>query len=133
FFSIFSLSWVFSWQYNYGKPDHPKAFPILQRQAYVKWWSQFDSSMAYPQKVRAWFKNNPESPKIFDPETASFLNQRAQIQAALAGSQSKKSIKGKLKQILHLLQKDEEVSSDEESEERSPNEDDCFGINLDDD
>ncbi|MED6141945.1 hypothetical protein PIB30_108471, partial [Stylosanthes scabra] len=133
FFSIFSLSWVFSWQYNYGKPDHPKAFPILQRHAYVKWWSQFDSSMAYPQKVREWFKLNPKSQKISDPETASFLNQRAQIQAALAGSQSKKSIKGKLKQILHLLQEDEEVSSDEESEKGSPNEDDCFGINLDDD
>ncbi|MED6226961.1 hypothetical protein PIB30_108908, partial [Stylosanthes scabra] len=133
FFSIFSLSWVFSSQYNYGKPDHPKAFPILQRLAYVKWWSQFDSSMAYPQKVRELFKLNPKSQKISDPETASFLNQRAQIQAALAGSQSKKSIKGKLKQILHLLQEDEEVSSDEESEEGSPNEDDCFGINLDDD
>ncbi|MED6189613.1 hypothetical protein PIB30_097744 [Stylosanthes scabra] len=133
FFSIFSLLWVFSWQYNYGKADHPKAFPILQRHAYVKWWSQFDSSMAYPQKVREWFKLNPNSQKISDPEMASFLNQRAQIQAALAGSQSKKSIKGKLKQILHLLQEDEEVSSDEESEEGSPNEDDCFGINLDDD
>ncbi|MED6214466.1 hypothetical protein PIB30_103390 [Stylosanthes scabra] len=133
FFSIFSWSWVFSWQYNYGKPDHTQAFPILQRHAYVKWWSQFDSSMAYSQKVREWFKLNPKSQKISDPETASFLNQKAQIQAALAGSQSKKSIKGKLKQILHLLQEDEEVSSDEESEEGSPNEDDCFGINLDDD
>ncbi|MED6199182.1 hypothetical protein PIB30_073513 [Stylosanthes scabra] len=111
FFSIFSLSWVFSWQYNYGKPDHPKAFPILQRHAYVKWWSQFDSSMAYPEK-------------------------KAQIQAAVLGSQSKQSIKGKLKQILHLLQEDEDLSLDEESDqecEDSPNEDDCFGINLDDD
>ncbi|MED6175948.1 hypothetical protein PIB30_083171, partial [Stylosanthes scabra] len=103
FFSIFSLSWVFSWQYNYGKPNHSRAFPILQRHAYVKWWSQFDSSMAYPKKVREWLKNNPKSQKISDPETASFLNQKAQIQAALAGSQSKQSIKGKLKQILHLL------------------------------
>ncbi|MED6125108.1 hypothetical protein PIB30_065484 [Stylosanthes scabra] len=132
FFSIFSLSWVFSWQYNYGKPDHPKAFPILQRHAYVKWWSQFDSSMAYPEKVREWFKNNPKSQKISDPEIASFLNQKAQIQVALAGSQSKQSIKGKLKQILHLLQEDEELSPDEEDED-SPNEDDYFGINLDDD
>ncbi|MED6175976.1 hypothetical protein PIB30_083446 [Stylosanthes scabra] len=136
FFSIFSLSWVFLWQYNYGKSDHPKAFPILQRHAYVKWWSQFDSSMAYPEKVREWFKNNPKSRKISDPEIASFLNQKAQIQAALAGSQLKKSIKGKLKQILHLLQEDEEFSPNEESDqecEHSPNEDDCFGINLDDD
>ncbi|MED6117244.1 hypothetical protein PIB30_108246, partial [Stylosanthes scabra] len=72
--------------------------------------------------------------KTSDPETASFLNQKAQIQAALAGSQSKKSIKGKLKQILHLLQEDEELSPNEESDqEDNPNEDNCFGINLDDD
>ncbi|MED6115242.1 hypothetical protein PIB30_088538 [Stylosanthes scabra] len=101
---------------------------------YVKWWSQFDSSMAYPEKVREWFKNNPRSLKTLDPETASFLNQKAQIQAALAGSQSKKSIKGKLKQILHLLQEGEELSPNEESDqEDNPNEDNCFGINLDDD
>ncbi|MED6173082.1 hypothetical protein PIB30_055981, partial [Stylosanthes scabra] len=127
---------VFSWQYQYGKSelDHPKALPILQRHAYAKWWSQFDSSMAYPEKVREWFKNNPRSLKILDPETASFLNQKAQIQTALAGSQSKKSIKGKLKQILHLLQEDEELSPNEESDqEDNPNEDDCFGVNLDDD
>ncbi|MED6199649.1 hypothetical protein PIB30_077878 [Stylosanthes scabra] len=136
FFSIFSLSWVFSWEYQYGKSelDHPKELPTLQRHAYVKWWSQFDSSMAYPEKVREWFKNNPRSLKISDPETTSFLNQKAQIQAALAGSQSKKSIKGKLKRILHLLQEDEELSPNEESDqEDNPNEDDCFGINLDDD
>ncbi|MED6202367.1 hypothetical protein PIB30_104641, partial [Stylosanthes scabra] len=107
FFSIFSLSWVFSWQYQYGKSelDHPKTLPILQRHAYAKWWSQFDSSMAYPEKVREWFKNNPRSLKISDPEMASFLNQKAQIQAALAGSQSTKSIKGKLKQILTYFKK----------------------------
>ncbi|MED6190038.1 hypothetical protein PIB30_101812, partial [Stylosanthes scabra] len=58
---------------------------------------------------------------------------KAQIQAALAGSQSKQSIKGKVKQILHLLQEDEELSPNEESEDDIPNEDDCFGINLDDD
>ncbi|MED6152050.1 hypothetical protein PIB30_088249 [Stylosanthes scabra] len=75
FFSIFSLSWVFSWQYQYGKSesDHPKALPILQRHAYVKWWSQFDSSMAYPEKVREWFKNNPKNLKISNPETASSM------------------------------------------------------------
>ncbi|MED6136075.1 hypothetical protein PIB30_052544 [Stylosanthes scabra] len=133
FFSIFSLSWVFSWQYQFEKSDHPKGFPILQRHAYVKWWSQFDSSMAYTEEVREWFKNNLKSQKISDPKTASFLNQKAQIQAALAGSQSKQSIKGKLQQILHLLQEDEEISPNEESDEDIPNEDDCFGINLEDD
>ncbi|MED6129160.1 hypothetical protein PIB30_105160 [Stylosanthes scabra] len=87
-------------------------------------------------KVREWFKNNPKNLKISDPETASFLNQKSQIQAALTGSQSKKSIKGKLKQILHLLQEDEVLSPNEESDqenEDNPNEDDCFGVNLDDD
>ncbi|MED6110720.1 hypothetical protein PIB30_045429 [Stylosanthes scabra] len=125
-------------KYQYGKSelDHPKALPTLQRHAYVKWWSQFDSSMPYPKKVREWFKNNPRNLKISDPETSSFLNQKAQIQAALAGSQSKKSVKGKLKQILHLLQEDEELSPNEESDQENgenPNEDDCFGVNLDDD
>ncbi|MED6198950.1 hypothetical protein PIB30_071515 [Stylosanthes scabra] len=123
-------------QYKYGKANHPKAFPVLQRHAYVKWWSQFDSSMAYPKKVREWFKSNPKSQKISDPETTSFLNQKAQIQAALAGSKSKQSIKEKLQQILHLLQEDEEFSPNEESDQEcddSQNEDDYFGINLDDD
>ncbi|MED6111616.1 hypothetical protein PIB30_053862 [Stylosanthes scabra] len=118
------------------KTDHPKAFPILQRHAYVKWRSQFDSSMAYPEKVREWFKSNPKSEKISDPEIALFLNQKAQIQAALAGSQLKHSIKGKLQQILHLLQEDEETSPNEESDQESednPNKGDYFGINLDDD
>ncbi|MED6201912.1 hypothetical protein PIB30_099821 [Stylosanthes scabra] len=133
FFSIFSLAWVFSWQYKHGKSDHPKAFPIFQRHAYVKWWSQFDSSMAYPDKFREWFKDNKKSQKISDPETASFLNQRAQIQAALAWSQSRQPIKGKLQQILYLLQEDEDSSSVEENEEKEENKDDYFGINLEDD
>ncbi|QHO46213.1 uncharacterized protein DS421_6g185450 [Arachis hypogaea] len=73
--------------------------------------------MAYPEKVNEWFKTNPKSQKISDPETASFLNQKAQIQATLAASQSKQSIKGKLQQILHFLQEDEESSSKEQSDE----------------
>ncbi|QHN86309.1 uncharacterized protein DS421_16g545040 [Arachis hypogaea] len=85
--------------------------------------------MAYPEKVREWFKTNPNNQKISDPETASFLNQKAQIQAALAASQSKDSIKGKLQQILCLLQEDEEPSSKEggdEQEQDKQSEDDCF-------
>ncbi|QHN96675.1 uncharacterized protein DS421_18g620620 [Arachis hypogaea] len=90
--------------------DLPKAFPILQRHAYVKWWSQFDLSMAYPEK--------------------------AQIQAALAASQLKQSIKGEIQQILHLLQEDEESSSKEESDEEGKDrqvEEDCFEVYLADD
>ncbi|QHO01385.1 uncharacterized protein DS421_13g414580 [Arachis hypogaea] len=111
-------------------------YPTDEGHAYVKWWSQFDSSIAYPEKVREWFKTNPKSQKISDLETASFLNQKAQIQVALAASQSKQSIKGKLQQILHLLQEDEESSSKEESDEKGKDsqvEEDCFEICLADD
>ncbi|QHO42110.1 uncharacterized protein DS421_5g151420 [Arachis hypogaea] len=70
----------------------------------------------------------------------SFLNRKAQIQAALAASQSKKSIKGKMKsphlKIIHLLQEDEESSSKEESDEECKDnqvEEDCFEVCLADD
>ncbi|QHO49811.1 uncharacterized protein DS421_1g17220 [Arachis hypogaea] len=89
--------------------------------------------MAYAEKVREWFKTNPKSLKISNPETASFLNQKAQIQAALAASQSKQSIKGKLQQILDLIQEDEESSSKEESDEEGKDsqvEEDCFEVCL---
>ncbi|QHO46340.1 uncharacterized protein DS421_6g186520 [Arachis hypogaea] len=92
--------------------------------------------MVYPKKVREWFKTNPKSQKISDPETASFLNQKAQIQAALATSQSKQSIKGKLQQILHLLQEVEVSSFKEESDEEGKDsqvEEDYFKICLADD
>ncbi|QHN82867.1 uncharacterized protein DS421_20g699570 [Arachis hypogaea] len=48
--------------------------------------------MAYPDNVIEWFKTNPHSQKISDPEMASFLNQKAQIAAALAGAQSKEEL-----------------------------------------
>ncbi|QHO56761.1 uncharacterized protein DS421_3g76490 [Arachis hypogaea] len=72
-----------------------------------KWWSQFDSSMAYPDKIREWFKNNPHSQKVSDPETASFLNQKAQIAAALTGAQSKESLAKHLQQIMQMIEEDE--------------------------
>ncbi|QHN82496.1 uncharacterized protein DS421_20g696380 [Arachis hypogaea] len=92
--------------------------------------------MAYPEKVREWFKTNPNTQKISDPETASFLNQKAQIQTALAASQSKESIKRKLQQILCLLQEDEESSSKEECDEQDQDrqiEEDCFEVCLGED
>ncbi|QHO49392.1 uncharacterized protein DS421_1g13550 [Arachis hypogaea] len=64
---------------------------------------------------------------------ASFLNQKAQIQAALATSQSKELIKEKLQQILHLLQEDEESSSKEESDDEGQDSqvnEDCFEVYL---
>ncbi|QHN81875.1 uncharacterized protein DS421_20g690770 [Arachis hypogaea] len=92
--------------------------------------------MAYPKKVREWFKTNYNTQKISDLETTSFLNQKAQIQAALAASQSKESIKGKLQQILRLLQKDEASSSKEECNEQVQDrqtEEDCFEVCLGED
>ncbi|QHO01786.1 uncharacterized protein DS421_13g418150 [Arachis hypogaea] len=89
--------------------------------------------MAYPGKVREWFKTNPHNQKISNPKTASFLNQKAQIQAALAASQSKESIKGKLQQILRLLQEDEESSSKEGGDEQDQDkrsDEDCFEVCL---
>nr|KYP42484.1 hypothetical protein KK1_036119 [Cajanus cajan]KYP62315.1 hypothetical protein KK1_016847 [Cajanus cajan] len=44
FFSSFLLSWIFSWQYKFGKSDHPLKPPPFQRNSYVKWWPQFDAS-----------------------------------------------------------------------------------------
>ncbi|QHN93017.1 uncharacterized protein DS421_17g589040 [Arachis hypogaea] len=67
---------------------------------------------------------------------ASFLNQKAQIQAAFAGSRLKQSIKGKLQQILDLLQEDEESSSKEEKDVESKDsqvKEDCFKVCLVDD
>ncbi|QHO38329.1 uncharacterized protein DS421_4g119410 [Arachis hypogaea] len=91
--------------------------------------------MAYPDKVREWFKNNPHSQKISDPETASFLNQKAQIAVALAGAQSKESLAKHLQQIMQMIEEDEKhkenpTSSAESSSDYNQNEDDCFGIDL---
>ncbi|KRG89538.1 hypothetical protein GLYMA_20G030000v4 [Glycine max] len=46
YFSSFALSWIFSWQYRYSKTEKTNQYPSLQRHAFVKWWTQFDSSKA---------------------------------------------------------------------------------------
>ncbi|QHO56016.1 uncharacterized protein DS421_3g70070 [Arachis hypogaea] len=135
FFSVFSLTWVFSWQYRYGKQEHPKAPPMLQRNAYVKWWSQFDAAMAHPDKVRNWFKEHPKFTKPFDHEESVFLNQKAQIAAALAGAQSKETLARHLQQIMQMIEEDKKhkndpTPSEESSSDYNQNKDDCFGINL---
>ncbi|QHO08534.1 uncharacterized protein DS421_14g473490 [Arachis hypogaea] len=89
-------------------------------------------------KVREWFKSNPESQKISDPETALFLNQKAQIAAALAGAQSKETLAKHLQQIMQMIEEDKEhkddhTSSAESSSSYNQNEDDCFGIDLGED
>ncbi|KAJ1407556.1 hypothetical protein SESBI_24241 [Sesbania bispinosa] len=50
FFSSFSLAWVFSCKYRYGKQENKNYLPILQRNAYVKWWAQFDHSKNPPRE-----------------------------------------------------------------------------------
>ncbi|KAJ1377779.1 hypothetical protein SESBI_48532 [Sesbania bispinosa] len=117
FFSSFSLAWVFSWQYKYGKQENKNYLPLLQRNAYVKWWAQIDAS-----------KINP--------------TEKSKIIAALAASQSKESFAKKLQNILKLLQNDEAESSKRvpssassvaSSGDINQNEDDCFGIDLGED
>ncbi|QHO41404.1 uncharacterized protein DS421_5g145440 [Arachis hypogaea] len=123
---------------GYGKQEHPKAPPMLQRNAFVKWWSQFDAAMAHPEKVRNWFKEHPKFTKPFDHEESIFLNQKAQIAAALAGAQSKETLARHLQQIMQMIDedkkhKDDPTPSEESSSDYNQNEDDCFGINLGED
>nr|KYP37800.1 polyprotein [Cajanus cajan] len=67
FFSSFSLSWIHSWQYKFGKAQHPLQPPPLQRNSYVKWWNLFDASKANPQEVKNWFVSNTKYLKVADP------------------------------------------------------------------
>jgi len=145
YFSSFALSWIFSWQYIYGKTENSKLYPPLQRHAFVKWWSQFDTSKAAPDQVKNWFQSNPEFLKPVDPETSLFLNQKSQLPAFLASSKSKESLAQNFKEVLQLLQQEEdeeppkkeaESSKNNDDQDDDPfyqNEDDCFGISLDDD
>ena len=77
YFSSFALSWIFSWQYKYGKTENNKQYQPLQRHAFVKWWTQFDTSKAAPSPVKNWFQSHPEFLKPADPETSLFLNQKS--------------------------------------------------------
>ncbi|KAL5179922.1 putative Polyprotein CP [Glycine soja] len=145
YFSSFALSWIFSWQYRYGKTENSKQYPPLQRHAFVKWWSQFDTSKAAPDQVKNWFQSNPEFLKPADPETSLFLNQKSQLAAFLASSKSKESLAQNLKEVLQLLQQEveeepskkeaesSETNDDQEDDPFYQNEEDCFGISLDDD
>ncbi|KAH1239044.1 hypothetical protein GmHk_08G023572 [Glycine max] len=139
YFSNFALSWIFSWQY-YSKTKYNKQFPSLQRHAFVKWWNQFDASKAKPDKVKIWFKAHPEFLKAADLETSLFLNQKSQLAAFLAGSNSKEHLTRNLKEVLKLLQSQEEGSSSSKKEDINSskndndfyqNEDDYFCICLD--
>lgn len=152
FFTIFSLSWVFSWQYKVGNYNLPKTLMCFYKQEFVKWWARFDASMASQENVTTWFKNNPRFLQIADPSTCKFLNQKARISAALAASTSEEDVLENLQNIVQLLQnksteniKEEQASSSSKKKNKkkkqvlpqSPpsssdsfyqNEDDCYGI-----
>ncbi|RDX97414.1 hypothetical protein CR513_19810, partial [Mucuna pruriens] len=133
-----------SWLIIYNKTENNKHFPTLQRHFFIKWWNQFDASKAESDKVKIWFKANPEFLRPADPETSLFLNQKSQLAAFLAGSKSKEHLTKNLKEVLKMLHSQEEAESSSKTEEdNSPastssdvfyqNEDDCFGINLNED
>ncbi|KAL5166154.1 hypothetical protein HKD37_18G051167 [Glycine soja] len=111
---------------NYGQTENNKQFPSLQRHAFIKWWNQFDTSKAAPDQVKIWFQAHPKCLKVADPETSLFLNQKSQLASFLTSSISKESLAKNLKKVLQLLQQ-------QEDDPFYQNEDDCFGISLNDD
>ena len=139
-FPVLLCHGFFSWQYGYSKTEKTNQYPSLQKHAFVKWWTQFDSSKADPEQVKLWFQSSPEFLRAADPETSVFLNQKSHLTPFLAGSKSKEILTKNLKEVLQMLQQDEEGSSSKKEEtssieeEEDPfyqNEDDCFGICLD--
>jgi hypothetical protein len=108
FFTKLSLTWIFSWQYKYKQNSNPKFLPILQKQAYVKWWPRFDASKATRESIITWFKANPKYLQVADPQNCLFLNQKAQITAALAASSSEDDFVQNLQGVLRLLEQDKE-------------------------
>jgi len=111
----------------------------LQRHAFVTWWNQFDATKEEPDKVKIWFIAHPKFLKRVDPETSLFLNQKSKLAAFLAGSKSKEHLTKNLKEVLQLLQDQEEGESSSKKEDAKStnssndfyqNKYDCFGINL---
>ena len=112
-------------------------------QVFVKWWNQFDTSKAAPDREKIWFQAHPDFLKAADPKTSLFLNQKSQLVVFLASSRSKESLAKNLKEVLQLLQQEEDEgsssktednnSSEEEDDPFYQNEDYCFGISLNDD
>ena len=147
FFTKFSLTWIFSWQYKYVQNSDHKVLPMLQRQAFVKWWPRFDTTKAMGESVTIWFKNNPNFLQVADPETCKFLNQRAKITAALAAASSEDDFVENLQDVLNLLKQDKESKKGKNKQDlpfcssstsdSCSNEDDCYRIyspiNLTDD
>ncbi|GAU48012.1 hypothetical protein TSUD_188830 [Trifolium subterraneum] len=86
-------------------PQHPipKIMPILQKQAYVKWWPRFDATKATRESIILWFKTNPKYLQVADPQSCILLNQKAQIAAALAASSSEDDMEDQCCNIAHHI------------------------------
>jgi hypothetical protein len=52
----------------------PNVLPMLQKQAFVKWWPRVDTSKATEESVNIWFKTNPIYLQVADPDTCKLLN-----------------------------------------------------------
>ena len=100
FYSIFSLSWVFSWQYDIKN----KNLPELHKRALIKWWNKFDASMVSTESINLWFRTHQKFLGHANPQTSLLLNQKAHISAALAGASSEDELVKSLNIALQLLQ-----------------------------
>ena len=83
----------------------------MLRHAFVRWWNQFDTTKAEPDKAKIWFEAHPELRKTTDLETSMFLNQKSKLATFLAGSKSKEHLTKNLKEVLQLVQDHEEGDS----------------------
>ena len=92
--------------------------------------------------MRIWFQAHPEFLKVANPETSLFLNQKSQLAAFLSSSKSKEILAQNLKEVLQLLQQEEDEGSSSKKEDNNSskkydpfyqNEDNYFGISLNDD
>ncbi|KAL5133896.1 hypothetical protein HKD37_03G007156 [Glycine soja] len=112
YFSSFALSWIFSWQYRYGKTENNKQYPPLQRHAFVKWWTQFDTSKDAPDQP-------VQNPKKVLPKTlrkfSTYFNKKIDEESLKKGAESSEDI------------------DDQDDDPFYQNKDDCFGISLEDD
>ncbi|KAH1242233.1 hypothetical protein GmHk_07G019604 [Glycine max] len=108
YFSNFSL---------YSKTKNNKQYSSLQRHAFFKWWNQFDASKAEPDKVKIWFKAHPK----FLKATIWRL-----LYSSIKRSNSKEHLTKNLKEVLKLLQSQEDTYSPENDDDFYQNEYDCF-------
>ncbi|XP_057445578.1 uncharacterized protein LOC130737747 isoform X1 [Lotus japonicus] len=123
FYTIFSLSWVFSWRY--GLKTKPQ--PILNKHALIKWWKAFDASKAHKDKVIQWFKSNQKYLKHASPQTSLLLNQKAHITAALAGASTEEDLLRNLQSALQLLKEPIEQASSSKAPQHKISEQSSFG------